>query len=223
MPRLRRRPPNSVECAAFGQRETESTMTSDTKNSRQELIVRTAAEIVAEAGLERVTFREIAAKCGVSKGVVEHHFTDKNDILRKTLDWVNLRFVQREQRRTAKKNGLEALHARLSCLLPLTAESVMEWKVRLHFWSMAVASADDKIGMSVRLAGARERFRTDVEAAIAAGEVPASVDPLQAANMVLHLVAGVACNMLVDPTYYHKSYRARVADKIVDDLRRGCI
>lgn len=198
-------------------------MPSASKRNRHDLVTEVTAQIIAESGLERATFREIAAKCGVSKGVVEHHFADKSDILRKTLDWVNSRFVQREQRLTAKKTGLEAVRARLRCMLPLTAESVMEWKVRLHFWSMAVASADDQIGMSVRLAGARERFRTDVENAIAAGEVPSGVDPLLAANMLLHLVAGVACNMLVDPSYYNKRYRARIVDKAIEDLRRGFI
>jgi len=198
-------------------------MTSAYKYNRQELIAQTAAKIIAESGLERVTIREIAAQCGVSKGVVEHHFADKDDILRKTLDWVNQRFIAREQRLTAKRTGLDAVRARLRCLLPLTAESVMEWKVRLHFWSFAVANADDQLGMSARLAGARERFRADVERAIALGDVPATVDPLLAANMILHLTAGVACNMLVDSSYYNKSYRMRIVEKTIGDLRRGFI
>lgn len=198
-------------------------MPSAYKSDRQELIARTAAQIIAESGLEGVTIREIAAQCGVSKGVVEHHFADKDDILRKTLDWVNQRFIAREQRLTGKKTGLAALHARLRCLLPLNAESVTEWKVRLHFWSMAVASADDQIGMSVRLAGARERFRIDIEQAIALCEVPAATDPLLASNMLLHVVAGVACNILVDPAYYKKNYREQLADKMIENLRRGAM
>lgn len=191
------------------------------QNNRQELIAQVAAEIIAESGLEKVTFREIAAKCGVSKGVVEHHFTDKNDILRKTLDWANRRFIEKEQRLTAKKRGLAAARERLRCILPLTAESVKEWKFRLHFWSMALANPDDQIGMTLRLAGARERFSEDIRQAIELGEVPASVDPLLAANMLLHLSAGVACNMLIDPSYYNKTYRTRIIEKAIDDLRLG--
>src|SRR5690606_9259180 len=107
-------------------------MTRTYQFNRQELICQVAAEIIAEEGPEKLTFREIAARCGVSKGVVEHHFKDKNDILRKTLDWANHRFREREERLTARKRGIAAVRERLRCMLPLTEESAAEWKFRVH-------------------------------------------------------------------------------------------
>lgn len=193
------------------------------QRNRQDNIAQVAARIIGQCGPERATIREIAARGGVSKGVVEHHFAGKSDILRKTVAWANRRFAQQERLRTAKKRGLAAARARLRCILPLTADSENEWKLRVHFWSMALANPDDQLGMSTRFAEARERFREDLRQAIELGEVPASVDPLQAANALLHLSAGVACNMLIDPAYYTRRYRARIVEKAIDDLRRGSI
>lgn len=191
------------------------------KLNRQQLIARVAADIIAERGIESATFREIAARSGVSKGVVEHHFSDKNDIVRKTLEWVNQRALKREQRATAKKQGLAAIEARLRCLLPVKPELVREWKIRVHYWSMAFAQQDDQLGMSLRITGARERFLEDLKHAIAAGEIPAEVDPAIATNMLLHLLAGVSCNMLVDPGYYDKGYQLALVRRVMEQLRSG--
>lgn len=198
-------------------------VSTEQRTNRRELIIEAAAAIIVEGGLERVTFREIASKCGISKGVVEHHFADKADILRKTLEWVNRRGFEKEMRLTRRIRGLAAVRNRLRCILPLNAESSKEWKIRLHFWSMALANTDDQIGMEVRLAGARDRFAQDVREAAELGEISPNTDSIAAANMILHIIAGVACNMLINPSYYGREYRISLIDKIVANLRDGCI
>lgn len=191
------------------------------KLNRQYLIARVAADIIAERGIESATFREIAERSGVSKGVVEHHFSDKNDIIRKTLEWVNQRALGREQRATSKKEGLEAIEARLRCMLPMRPELVREWRIRVHYWSMALAHQDEQLGMSLRITGARERFIADIQRAIELEQVPADIDPVRATNMLLHIMAGVSCNMLVDPGYYNRAYQQRLVARIIGQLRAG--
>lgn len=191
------------------------------KLNRQHLIARVAADIIAERGIESATFREIAERSGVSKGVVEHHFSDKNDIIYKTLEWVNQRALSREQRATSKKEGLEAIEARLRCLLPMRPELVREWRIRVHYWSMAFAQRDEQLGMSLRITGARERFLADIQRAIELEEAPADIDPLRATNMLLHIMAGVSCNMLVDPGYYDRTYQQRMVKRVIAQLRSG--
>jgi len=191
------------------------------ERNRQDRIAQVAAEIIGESGPERATIRAIAERCGISKGVVEHHFADKKDILRKTLQWVNARFIEQERRCTLRKRGLAASHARLRCLIPLTPAAVQDWKLRVHFWSMTLGNPGDHLDMSGGLAGIRDRFCEDLRQALECREIPASVAPLQAANMLLHLAGGVAWNMFVDPAYYNRRYRARIVDRIMDDLRQG--
>lgn len=193
------------------------------RRNLQQPIARAAAEIIGNAGPEHATIRAIAARSGVSKGVVEHHFAGKNDILRKTLAWANERMIERERRRTAGLHGLAAARERLRTIIPLTPDAVKDWKMRIHFWSMALANPREDMDTSAGLAGARERFREDLKQAVASGEVPSSVDPLQAANLLLHLAGGVAWNMFVDPAYYNRRYRERIIDRTIEALRRGVI
>lgn len=193
----------------------------ENKANRQYLIAKVAADIIAEAGMEGLTFREIALRADVSKGVVEHYFSNKNDIVRKTQEWVNQRALEREQRATAKKRGLEAIKARLLVFLPTRPELVREWKIRIHYWSATLANNDEKLAMSVRITDARERFQQDIRQAIEEGEVPADTDPALATNMLLHVMAGVSCNLLVDPTYYDKSYQLKLVDRLLEQLRAG--
>ena len=84
-------------------------------DERREFIARVCAEVIAEHGLEQATLREIAARSGVSKGIVEHYFANKDDVIAAALEWVNQRYLRREQRNTAGKHGLDALAARLRC------------------------------------------------------------------------------------------------------------
>lgn len=191
------------------------------RQDRQQQIVRAAAALIAEGGIEAATFRAIAARSGVSKGVVEHFFADKNDIVGKTLDWVNQRALAREQRATRGQRGLAAIEARLRSMLPIRPDLAREWRIRVHYWSMAFAQRDQRLGMSLRIGGARERFLEDVRQAIAAGEMPAAADAVAATNLLLHLQAGVSCNMLVDPGYYDRAYQLRLIARVMEQLRQG--
>ena len=188
---------------------------------RQDLIVRVAADIISELGPERATFREIATRAGVSKGVVEHHFENKDDIVRKTLAWVNERANERERRATKGKRGVGALRARLLSYLPLQAELVCEWKIRVHYWSMSFAHRDEQLVMSLRFGDARKRFESDIREAIAMGEAPPGTDVQRATNMLLHVMAGVSCNRLVDSRHFGRSSQSGLVDHLMVQLRAG--
>lgn len=194
---------------------------SEYRLDRQQHIIRAAAALIAEGGIEAATFRAIAVQSGVSKGVVEHFFADKDDIVRKTLEWVNRRALAREQRATRGRQGLAAIEARLRCMLPTRPDLAREWRIRVHYWSMAFARRDEQLGMSLRIGGARERFLADVRQAIEAGEMPAAADAMAATNLLLHLQAGVSCNMLVDPAYYDRAYQLRLIARVMAQLRGG--
>lgn len=52
-------------------------------------LARTAATVVATGGLDALTFRELAARAGVSVALVQHYFGTKAELLRHTLDHVS--------------------------------------------------------------------------------------------------------------------------------------
>ena len=185
---------------------------------RRATIARSAALAIAELGLEQATMREIAARSGVSKGIVEHYFANREEVIESALEWANARYVAREARRTRGLQGLEALRARLLCVLPLTAESRQEWKIRLCFWSVAAVQPQARRAQRARLDRTRERFVADLDAARAAGQTPTGSDAAAAANELIHLVAGLACDALLDPAYYSRAYLLAMIDKTLNRL-----
>lgn len=185
---------------------------------RRAEIARSAALAIAELGLERATMREIAARSGVSKGIVEHYFANREEVIESALAWANARYVAREARRTRGLQGLEALRARLLCVLPLSAESRQEWKIRLCFWSVAAVDPQARKAQRARLDRTRERFVADIEEARALGQAPAGTDAAAAANELIHLVAGLACDALLDPAYYSRGYLVTTIDKTLNRL-----
>lgn len=190
-------------------------------DARREFIARISAEIIAEQGLEQATIREIAARTGFSKGVVEHYFDDKDHVISMALSWVNERYFQREQRATAGRTGLDALHARLCCVMPISREALQEWKIRLRFWSLAAIHTELQAAQSERLQVTRQRFERDIGEAVVLGDVPDGVDIPATANLIAHLVSGVSCHALIAPKVYHRRYLRAVADEVVEDLRDG--
>ena len=185
---------------------------------RRAAIARSAALAIAELGLEQATMREIAARSGVSKGIVEHYFANRDEVIETALEWANARYVAREARRTRGLQGIDALRERLLCVLPLGAESRQDWKIRLCVWSVAAVTPGARKAQRARLDRTRERFVADLEAARALGQVPAGNDPVAGANELMHLVAGLACDALLDPRYYDRPYLLGLIDTTINRL-----
>lgn len=189
-------------------------------DERREFIARVSAEIIAEQGLEQATIREIAARTGFSKGIIEHYFDDKDHLIGMALAWVNRRYERREQRATGAKSGLAALRARLCCVLPLTRAAAQDWKIRLRFWSLAAVAPELQEAQSQRLLATRRRFESDIEQARANGEVHADIDVLASANRLAHFVAGMSCHALIAPAVYNRRYLGAAVDEVIEDLRQ---
>lgn len=187
---------------------------------RREFIARVSADIIADQGLEQATIREIALRTGFSKGVIEHYFDDKDHIIDMALNWVNDRFMIRERKLTEGKKGLAALRARLGGALPLTKESVQEWKIRLRFWSIAAVQNDLHSLQSRRLTLTRQRYEQDLEEARELGEIDPALDITHTADMLIHFVSGVSCNAIIAPNYYSRRYMKDVIDTVVEDVRQ---
>ena len=101
-----------------------------------------AASLIAQGGLEAATIREIAQTSGHSKGVVEHYFENKEELISGALAWANHCYEQRVEKATAGMSGIRALRRRIEATLPLNKNTRDEWKVRLVFWSMAAVQPE---------------------------------------------------------------------------------
>ena len=47
----------------------------------RQVLLRSAKQLIAEAGIENLSLRRLAERAGVSRTAPYHHFSDKNDLL----------------------------------------------------------------------------------------------------------------------------------------------
>lgn len=182
---------------------------------RRAEIAGAAASLIAQGGLEAATVREIAAHSGHSKGIVEHYFDGKGELIAAALAWANERYFERAARATEGKRGLAALRARLGATIPNNAALRDEWKVRLVFWSMAAIDSDLQRQQAKRTRDAITHFAQDLEDAKQVREIVGrgSVEP--AARQVLFAATGLSCAILHNPRAYTKNVVKAEIERIV--------
>ncbi|MCY1670045.1 TetR/AcrR family transcriptional regulator [Novosphingobium sp. SL115] len=104
------------------------------RDERRAQVVAIAFDLVADRGIEALTFREIAAAAGCSTSIVSHYFGNKNELLFCIYQVANQRATERLL--AARKSGASVKEA-LESVLPLSPESQRDWRVWLAFWARA--------------------------------------------------------------------------------------
>ncbi len=92
---------------------------------RRRRIASAAADLVGRAGLDELTFRNLAEATGYSTTVLTHYFADKRDLLLSTYRLVAHRWGARFD--DAQRDG--GLAECLASLLPLDEERRNEWRL----------------------------------------------------------------------------------------------
>jgi Uncharacterized protein conserved in bacteria len=106
---------------------------------RREQICRAAATVIAREGFAGTTLRKVADEAGVSTGMLNHYFTNRQDLLTQTLVFVS----ERTQKRTrdAIENvpaGWERLTALLDSALFDGVAANEGWRVWINAYGEAV-------------------------------------------------------------------------------------
>lgn len=104
------------------------------KEERRAQVVAVAFDLVADEGIEALTFREIAAVNGCSTSIVSHYFRNKNELLFKVYQVANER--ARDRLMAAQQAGRPLLEC-FDAILPVDEPSRRNWRVWLAFWSRA--------------------------------------------------------------------------------------
>lgn len=104
------------------------------RDERRAEVVAMAFELVADKGIEALTFREIAGTAGCSTSIVSHYFGNKNDLLFGVYQIANSRATERLQ---ATLEAGASLSACFETVLPISEEARRNWRVWLAFWGRA--------------------------------------------------------------------------------------
>ncbi len=106
---------------------------SDTTHERRAHILAATAALIAREGLQGISVRTVADRAGCSRGLVEHYFRNKAELLLAANRSVNEAYLERVAGAVGDLAGLAALEVRLRKLLPYTQAILDEWRVRLVF------------------------------------------------------------------------------------------
>lgn len=186
---------------------------------RRNTIAEVAAHMIASVGLERTTIREIARASGFSKGIIEHYFDSKEDLIASALEWVNEGYQRRVSEQVGKNRGLAALQIRLEQTLPLSPITTEEWKIRLRYWSQAAIDPRFQKMQSERWQAAREAFAGDVRNAQHNGEIAVNVDPMAAADRILFMTSGISSAALHSPDSVNHDQLLQCVEDLLAELR----
>jgi AcrR family transcriptional regulator len=107
---------------------------------RRRQVVAVASRLIAEAGLDAVTVRDVANAADCSTAIVSHYFHNKKELLFLTYQ---ASIDQATERCDAAlgADGLD-LRAYFAEIMPLDEERLIEWKIWVAFWAKAVADPD---------------------------------------------------------------------------------
>jgi AcrR family transcriptional regulator len=174
---------------------------------RRSEIVAAVWRIAGDRGLEAVSLGEVAAAAGVSKGLVQHYFRSRDEMLLYAAG--ELRTAM-QRRVAARLDGTPpTLRSILAALLPSDADSRTDALVANAF--LIRARNDAAIALRFRQGQAQLR-------GVIAGLLPDTDDPEREAETLLALVAGLSDGILLG---YHTVKRARfLLDAQLDRMGR---
>lgn len=180
-----------------------------------EVVVR----LIARGGMEAATIREIARESGHSKGVVEHYFDNKEEMISAALEWVNLRYGERTENATGSLRGLSAIRKMIEATLPLTDDVRDEWRVRMVFWSAAAIDDDLKQQQGARFGKAVEQFAGHLLEAVADGELlPGGESAENSARRLVNTTSGIAIAALHNDAYSSRDFLEAEIDHLITGL-----
>ena len=186
------------------------------KAERRALVVSVAFDLVADRGIDALTFREIAAACGCSTSIVSHYFRNKNELLFSVYQVANDR--TRERIEAAFDGGASLLDCFCE-ILPVSDEARRNWRVWIAFWGRAHLepeyleerrrAAEHSLELYRRMLVARAGHQ--------AGEQGAQDDWQFRARRVIAAVAGISLEACFAPAdWTTQAMRAVLAAELAD-------
>lgn len=119
--------------------ETQSAMNEQSKfDSRRVTALSATLRVIARDGLEKTTIRSIAKEAGCSAGSLAHYFSDKEDILRQTLELADARISKRISDIISETEPNFALREVLAQVLPIDNDRTVELTLDVNFWGRAL-------------------------------------------------------------------------------------
>ncbi|MBE9540414.1 MAG: TetR/AcrR family transcriptional regulator [Proteobacteria bacterium] len=179
----------------------------------------TVASALAELGLENTTLRAVASRHGCTKGMVQHYFADKEELMLAALVFVEEQCEDRLRKIGEQHSGLEQLHARLNAQLPIRSDVLDEWKVRFSFATRAARSPEMRDRLLQFQAGYQKAGMTCLRKAQRAGDLKSGLSLRNSYRSLMALVSGISVSVVTGEDRLSAANQRQMLKTAIENLR----
>jgi len=164
---------------------------------RRRQVVAVASRLIAQAGLDAVTVRDVANAADCSTAIVSHYFHNKKELLFLTYR----ASIDRATERCDAAVGSDGMDLRgyFAEIMPLDEDRLIEWKIWVAFWAKAVADPDIAAAQRDCVRRTRGNIVKVFNRLQAKGALVADLDVADETRRLLVLIMGMAVQVMFDP------------------------
>ena len=166
---------------------------------RRRQLIDTAIEVIAGQGLSQASLANIAAKAGVSKGIIAYYFNTKDELVEQIMSFLmhDLQDYIRG-RLESTKNGSEKLHAYVSAFFEFAKAHRDKYAAFIELWTSISSQAESNPFGSVSYEQCRSYIGKILRDGQKLGEFSA-VDVKTMSALIQGMIDGVIIQWLLDP------------------------
>ena len=175
------------------------------EDARRRQIIRAAYEIASRAGLAGLTVRRVAARAGLSTGLVLFHFTNKERLVVALLDRVleTTTVLHVTSPIAAIRSPLDRMLALLTQEMHRLSSEPRRLRLFFDFWAMGLRQPLIRRRMQAELDRYREALRPIAAEVLAAEpERFGGVTPDGLAAVAVSVIKGCAVQSMIDPANF---------------------
>ncbi|MCX5536761.1 TetR/AcrR family transcriptional regulator [Streptomyces sp. NBC_00006] len=161
----------------------------------REDVLRAAARVLAERGLDAARLRDVARAAGVSIGALQHHFETRDDLFREAFEWSIEQLIARW--RASAADEPDPWHRFELLVQALTGEPELER--RCATWTEFCASAARHPGLRDGVRSVHEEWLTLLTGIVEDGVIQGDFVPVLPVDTAIASVAALVdgCDMAV--------------------------
>src|SRR5436190_4819938 len=166
------------------------------REERRQQVIAVASRLIAEAGLDAVTVRDVANAAECSTAIVSHYFHNKKELLFLTYR----ASIDRATERCEAAVGPDGTDVRayFAEIMPLDEERLIEWKIWVAFWARAVADPDIAAAQRDCVRRTRGNIAKVLNRLNAKGALAADLVLADETRRLLVLIMGMAVQVMFD-------------------------
>ena len=185
---------------------------------RRRQVVAVASRLIAQAGLDAVTVRDVANAADCSTAIVSHYFHNKKELLFLTYR----ASIDRATERCDAAVGSDGMDLRgyFAEIMPLDEDRLIEWKIWVAFWAKAVADPDIAAAQRDCVRRTRGNIVKVFNRLQAKGALVADLDVADETRRLLVLIMGMAVQVMFDAEEWPNARQHALVDGELRKLHR---